>query len=1746
MSNDFTSTIETVQIAEVTSIGIQGIAGPGVVVGGTIGQALTKLSSTNYDTTWTTITKSTVGLGNVDNESKATMFASPTFTGTVTGVTASMVGLGNVTNESKATMFTSPTLTGTPIAPTAGPTTNTTQIATTEFVKTAVSNLINSAPAALDTLNELATALGNDANFATSVTNSLALKAPLANPTFTGTLTAATITASADATINGVTVGRGSTGISTNLALGSSALSGTLMSTATNQNVAVGNNALNNLKSSATGVSFQTNLGPEITFQEYIPNVQLTYVSGPQVESGGTYPIVNINIIDSDGSIYVNDTPVVDGGSRFTAAGAILGCNITSPGGQTLNLRFLVAAISTGSGNIAIGYNAGSSANVGQDSIYIGNNTNPSDAAYIPRRTNEIVIGAGAVGSGANTVTIGNTYTAITYLRGDVLTSGNLTAYGQINLPGTYSGPIDIGGSLGPQGTITLGSNGMGTFSIRQGTYDLFIGGTSSSGAITLGRSTGGQTVNIATGVNGGNTKTVNIGTNGTFTTNITIGNTSGGGTLTFGKSSGAQTVNIATGNNSVSTNIKTVNIGNGGSGASVTNVNIANEGNVNNIVIGSATGTSTTTLNGAVTLSGTSQAISIGAAASTGTITVGQSTGTQGTNIQAGATASGSTKTLSIGTGGLSGSTTNITMGSTAGASTTTINGSVTIAGASTSYAAVNVGIGYGSQVAIGNYAGSVQLGNGGDVTVSAYSCYINATDNPVSIQTSAGGGYGTIIGMIGDGSELVVNHSTSTFNSNVTVNGNLTINGTTTTINSNTVSVDDKNIELGAVAATDKDGIITAGSAIVTGLYNTANIILGSTVTSLVGAAFITLPAGTTVAAINSATQITLSAALTGTGGPTQAVLRFSGATDTTANGGGITLKGATDKTLTWSTLGWTSSEDFNLVTGKAYEINGTSVLSATTLGSGVTASSLTSLGIITSLNAGTITASNDATINGVTVGRGNGSAATNTALGFQALKLATVNHSNNVAVGYQTLDNLNGAGVGSFIITNQVISNYVSTSGEYLVYLEYVSGTASTTGDYGQLAISFRIDYDTGNLAISDYRITLKGSGYVDTTTVVRALVTDFDLGDIFYLRLQVNTLDYSSGNTAIGALAGSTVTGDNNIYLGYNAQQSNTNANNEIVIGVNAVGKGSGSIVIGGPDNYSGTTYLRSTGLQFLDYYGNTSYNASIVGRLSGTFAGDITSGTAVLSTLSANGSLQLTGSATANQNIASNQTSGSLQIGGTAQTSGTITIGGTGGTGTILLGISTNTQRVNINTGASGSGDTFIGGINATGVITLGRSTVAQTVNVATGAVGAGLIKTVNIGTGAELATAVTNVTVGGVAGIGALTFGQSVNAQTVNVATGTTLSGATKVLNIGTNGAAGSITSIAIGSTTGTSTTVLNGIVRPSALTASQAVFTDTSKNLVSKATTGNGDVVLNGYPNISNAYLTGTTNINGTLTVGASPGNTNSEALYVNIGAGRQEAGQIINIGTGGSIGQVNIGNNNNYYGSRTTDITMSADEFTINADSGLFIYTLVSGNGLRHSGGNLYLNSDGSSGSVNIGSSDEGDFFATTNTIKGYTTFSNQGGNSLTVNCPTTFTSTLKSTSLTANQAVFTDANKNLVSKVLPIAANEPYATLAYAATVTPTANTNVRITCTGNLTINAPAAAADGTVVRMWIIASGANRTVSLQNTIKVPATSAFTSPQTITAATKARITIQYDAFPPSGGAGVWELASFVNGY
>jgi len=114
-------------------------------------------------------------------------------------------------------------------------------------------------------------------------------------------------------------------------------------------------------------------------------------------------------------------------------------------------------------------------------------------------------------------------------------------------------------------------------------------------------------------------------------------------------------------------------------------------------------------------------------------------------------------------------------------------------------------------------------------------------------------------------------------TVTQNLVITGNLTVNGTTTTVNSTEMSIDDKNIVLGATASPSDAG----------------------------------------------------------------------------ASGGGITLKGATDKTFNWidANNSWTSSEHLNLLSGKIYRIDGSNVLTKTSLGSTVTGSSLTSVGTISS---------------------------------------------------------------------------------------------------------------------------------------------------------------------------------------------------------------------------------------------------------------------------------------------------------------------------------------------------------------------------------------------------------------------------------------------------------------------------------------------------------------------------------------------------------------------------------------------------------------------------------------------------------------------------------------------------------------------------------------------------------------------------------------------------------------------------
>jgi hypothetical protein len=185
-----------------------------------------------------------------------------------------------------------------------------------------------------------------------------------------------------------------------------------------------------------------------------------------------------------------------------------------------------------------------------------------------------------------------------------------------------------------------------------------------------------------------------------------------------------------------------------------------------------------------------------------------------------------------------------------------------------------------------------------------------------------------------------------TGDFTGNVTVGGNLTVNGTTTTINSTTLSVDDKNIELGSIASPD----------------------------------------------------------------------------NTTADGGGITLRGTTDKTVIWdaANTNWTSSEHWNLATGKTYKIANVTLLSPTGLGSTVVNSNLQTVGTLTSLaSSGDISTSSSTASTSTTTGSirtaGGAGIAGNAWIG------GTGNFAGAVSVTNSTASN--SAGTGALVVAGGV---------------------------------------------------------------------------------------------------------------------------------------------------------------------------------------------------------------------------------------------------------------------------------------------------------------------------------------------------------------------------------------------------------------------------------------------------------------------------------------------------------------------------------------------------------------------------------------------------------------------------------------------------------------------------------------------------------------------------------------------------
>ena len=234
------------------------------------------------------------------------------------------------------------------------------------------------------------------------------------------------------------------------------------------------------------------------------------------------------------------------------------------------------------------------------------------------------------------------------------------------------------------------------------------------------------------------------------------------------------------------------------------------------------------------------------------------------------------------------------------------------------------------------------------------------NTTDS-----TSSTTGAFTVAGGAGIAKTLSVGDNLNV-GKDLIVSGNLNVKGTTTSINSTIATVLDKNLELGVVVlealsnikgTLSTDGLnYTLSSLTKDGVAIDATTLIGPYVTpsykpqirKVSGAG--SFGVGTVILSVPNATSIVIEPTPTITNG--EVTFNILTPTDSTANEGGITLLGDTNKSFNWinATDSWTSSENIELAANKSFRIDGVDVLSKTALGSSVTTSSLTQFGTIT----------------------------------------------------------------------------------------------------------------------------------------------------------------------------------------------------------------------------------------------------------------------------------------------------------------------------------------------------------------------------------------------------------------------------------------------------------------------------------------------------------------------------------------------------------------------------------------------------------------------------------------------------------------------------------------------------------------------------------------------------------------------------------------------------------------------------
>jgi len=266
------------------------------------------------------------------------------------------------------------------------------------------------------------------------------------------------------------------------------------------------------------------------------------------------------------------------------------------------------------------------------------------------------------------------------------------------------------------------------------------------------------------------------------------------------------------------------------------------------------------------------------------------------------------------------------------------------------------NPGSGY--NVCIGHFAGHAVTGVGNvligpanteDSLSTTYVPPASAGDRQLVI------GSGTGAWIRGDSSFNVTTPNDLTVDGDARILGDLRVDGSVVSINSTTLTVDDKNIELAAVVNLTITATVNNGNTTISNITPVSGIIEGMQISSAGGA----VPSGTTIVSLNPAAK---TAVLSNAVSSSLAEETFvvSGPTDTAADGGGIILKGTPlslggtgDKSILYdhsrTKKYFVSTENLELASGKEFAIGNQLVLSGTTLGTSVVNSSLTSVGVL-----------------------------------------------------------------------------------------------------------------------------------------------------------------------------------------------------------------------------------------------------------------------------------------------------------------------------------------------------------------------------------------------------------------------------------------------------------------------------------------------------------------------------------------------------------------------------------------------------------------------------------------------------------------------------------------------------------------------------------------------------------------------------------------------------------------------------